>query len=119
MTTNQPTAGYREPDHLLGFAAGCYDFNRDTLQFLTGGRDASRQFYTFEKHGKQYIMRFTKCQADLVGQARAEMEWLCYLSQKGISVCRPLRARGGELAVLAEGNAETYSIAAYSKVEGI
>lgn len=105
-------------DHLLGSAAEHYNFSKESLRFLAGGRDASRQFYSFEKHGKWYVIRFTKCRADLISQTRAEMDWLCYLSQKGIGVCCPLRARSGELAVLAEENSETYIIAAYSMVEG-
>jgi len=103
---------------LLEFAAERYGFPRESLRFLTGGRDASRQFYTFEKQGKKYVMRVTRCQADLIGQTRAEMEWLCYLGLKGLDVCRPLRARGGELAVIAEEDSETRILAAYSMVEG-
>jgi len=105
-------------DRLLGFAAERYDFDRKSLRFLAGGRDASRQFYTFEKQGKRYVMRFTKCRAGFIGQTRAEMDWLCYLAKKGIGVCCPLRARGGELAALAAENSESYVIAAYSMVEG-
>jgi len=105
-------------DHLLGLAAEQYDFPRASLRFLAEGRDASRQFYAFEKDEKRYVMRFTMCRADWIGQTRAEMDWLCYLSEKGMGVCRPLRARGGELAVLAKEKRETCIIAAYSMAQG-
>jgi len=105
-------------EHILGFAAERYGFNKETLNFIADGNYSSKQFYSFMKNDKPYILRLVKSAPDHIGQARAEMDWLRYLSGKGISVSRPLRALDGELALLAEENDETYIIAAYSMAEG-
>lgn len=105
-------------DYLLTFAAACYEFDREALRFAAAGKYTAKQFYSFSKRDKPYMLRFAKRPASQIGQTRAEMEWLCYLAGKGISVPRPLKTANGELAALAEENGETYIIAAYSMAEG-
>jgi len=105
-------------DRLLAFVAEQYDFDRETPRFMAAGREASREFYSFAKYGSFYVCRFIKSGVDGIGQIRAEMDWLSYLSGKGVRVMRPLRADNGELVVLAEENGEPYSISACGMVEG-
>ena len=106
-------------DYLLEFAAEHYGFDKQTLQFVSSGNYAAKQFYSFITHGKAYILRFAKHNADYISQTKAEMDWLCYLSGKGISVSSPLKAVNGEFAVSTEENGETYIIAAYSMAKGL
>jgi Ser/Thr protein kinase RdoA (MazF antagonist) len=105
-------------DNLLGYAAGRYDFNRDTLQFVADGNYSAKQFYSFTRYEKPYMLRFAKRHAGHLSRTKAEMDWLCYLAEKGVSVSRPFKTANGELAVTAAENGETYIIAAYSKAEG-
>jgi len=105
-------------DYLLGFAAEHYGFSRETLRFVAVGRDAGRQFYSFEKDGKSYILRVVKCPAGHINQTRAEMDWLYYLAAKGISVSHPLTADNGKFALPADDKGKTYIISAYSMAEG-
>ena len=103
---------------LRKLAAVRYGFDADTLRFTAGGREASRQFYSFRKDNQPYILRCTRCHAGQIGQTRAEMDWLRYLAGKGVAVPRPLEADSGDLAVLAEENGETCVFSAYTMAEG-
>ena len=105
-------------EYMLGFVADRYDFDREMLQFVAAGNFTAKQFYSFNKHNKTYILRLAKHHAGHISQTRAEMDWLCYLSGKGISVSHPLKTVNGELAVSTEENGETYIIAAYKMAEG-
>lgn len=107
-----------DSDYLFEFAADSYGFNRDTLQFVAVGRDKTRQFYAFVKCDNAYILRIVECCSSLMGQVIAEMDWLCYLAEKGVSVSVPLRACNGDLALLSEENGETQIICAYTRVKG-
>lgn len=75
-------------DCLIEYAAERYDFDRDTLRFVTGGRDASRAFYSFDKRGERYIMRVIRAHAGQIGQTCAEIDWVDYLARNGVSLYR-------------------------------
>lgn len=105
-------------DDLLGFAATRYGFDRNTLRFVAAGREKSRQFYSFVRDGKEYILRLEMDGVSRVGQTKAEMDWLLYLSGKGVSVSVPLKTRDGELAVLSEKTGESCLISACGRVAG-
>lgn len=85
-------------DYLLGAAADSYGFDRASCRFITYGREKDKQMYTFDKNKKQYILRIIKNPADSIGQTKAEMDWLLYLAQKGVTVPSPLKTERGELA---------------------
>ena len=75
--------------------------------------------YTFDKNKKQYILRIIKNPADSIGQTKAEMDWLLYLAQKGVTVPSPLKTERGELAFSAEENGETCFISAFNRMDGL
>ena len=106
------------PDCLLEFAAERYGFDKKTLGSVAVGNYTEKQFYSFSTHGTSYILRLAKRTAHHIAQVKTEMEWLCYLAGKGISVSNPLRSIDGELAISAEENGETYTIAAFSMAKG-
>ena len=105
-------------DYLLGYAAEHYGFEKETLRFVADGNYSAKHFYAFSKYGKTYILRFIRHNAGLIAQTKAEMDWLCYLAEKGVGVSRPIKTAEGEFAVSADENGETYIITAYSKAEG-
>ena len=105
-------------DYLLQFAAEHYNFDRKTLQFISAGNYATKYFYSFIKHDKAYILRFAKRNASYINQTKAEMDWLYYLSGKGLNVSNPLKTVDREFAISVEENGETYIIAAYSMAKG-
>lgn len=64
------------------------------------------------------MLRFVKSGSGDISQTKAEMDWLLYLANKGVSVPSPLKARDGTLAVSAIENGETYVISALRMMEG-
>lgn len=40
---------------------------------------------------KPYVLRIIKNPTDSIGQTKAEMDWLLYLAQKGVTVPSPLK----------------------------
>jgi len=105
-------------DLMLGYTSNQYGFDKGTLRFVADGNYTAKQFYSFEKNDEPYILRCAKNPTNYISQTRAEMDWLCYLVEKGVSVSCPLKTVNGELAISTEENGETYIIAAYSKAEG-
>ena len=105
-------------DYLLKLASEHYTFNPATLCFLTGGRETSRQFYSFIKHDKPYVLRLIQCGASQTGQIRAEMDWVSYLADQDICVMRPLRADNGAVVLAAEEHGESYALSACAMAEG-
>jgi len=103
---------------LLEFAAECYGFDKATCRFITYGREKTKQIYTFKNYGKLYVLRFVLCPLDYISQTRAEMDWLLYLANKGVSVPFPLKTKNGNLADSMEENGETYVLSAFSFAEG-
>lgn len=105
-------------DYILQAAADRYSFNRNTLQYLTKGRDSANLFYTFSKEKQEYILRIAKGSTGMAGQSTAEMDWMAYLSKNGLSVPVPFKAVNGEYVIVSEENSETYVYSAYSRVKG-
>ena len=106
-------------DYLLGAAADSYGFDRASCRFITYGREKNKQMYTFDKNKKPYVLRIIKNPADSIGQTKAEMDWLSYLAQKGVSVPSPIKTERGELAFSAEENGEICFISAFSRMDGL
>ena len=78
-------------DFLLGAAADSYGFDRASCRFIAYGREKNKQMYTFGKNKKPYVLRIIKNPTDSIGQTKAEMDWLLYLAQKGVTVPSPLK----------------------------
>lgn len=106
------------PKELLNFAAREYGTDGNTMRFVAAGREETRQFYGFAKQGKEYILRIVRCGAEQLSQTWAEMEWLCYLAGKKMSVSVPLRSNSGDLVILADMDGEPYVLSAYSMAQG-
>ena len=64
------------------------------------------------------ISSLSRRPATCIPQTRAELDWLDYLSQRGISVSLPLRSRSGKLAVAVEDAGQSYILAAFTMASG-
>lgn len=105
-------------EYLLRVAAENYGFDKVSCRFIAYGRENNKRLYTFDVNHKPYILRFMECNDDYLNKTKAEMHWLSYLSDNGVSVPSPLRSRNGMLAVSAQENGETYLLSAFSMVDG-
>ncbi len=100
---------------MLGFAAKKYGFKKETLHFIS---ETTNQIYSFQKGGKQYILRFSERPVEQICQTRAEMDWLYYLANNGISVSLPFPDDNGEFVISAEDNGKPYIISAFDRLPG-
>jgi Ser/Thr protein kinase RdoA (MazF antagonist) len=102
-------------DHLLGVAADAYGFEASTLRFVSA---STNQVYLFHKEGQPYILRFSQRPLHDLPKTIAEMDWLEYLSQRGISVSLRLRSKAGELVIATEDADKSYLLAAFTMASG-
>jgi len=102
-------------NNLLEFAAKEYDFNTETLNFIS---DSTNQIYVFKKSGKYFILRFSNRSAESINEVKAEMEWLHYLSDKNICVGLPLKSTNGELVITAQDGDKHFIISSFETVVG-
>jgi len=100
---------------LLKFAAKAYDFNEETLYFIS---DSTNQIYTFNKDGKAYILRFSERPAEKFGETKAEMDWLYYLAKNNVNVALPLESGSSELAVSTRQDGKNFVITSFETVKG-
>jgi len=101
---------------LLAFAASRYGFDADTLRFIS---DSTNEMYAFRKDGRDYILRFSQRPAETMRHTRAELNWLSYLAERGVSVALPLAASAGEFVTLTEDCGKSYLISAYVALTGV
>ena len=102
-------------DNLLNFAEENYNFDKNTLHFIS---ESTNQIYMFKKDNRGYILRFSQRPVEHIHQIRAEMDWLYYLSKNNIGVSLPLKANNGEFAVSTQDGSENYLITSFEMVSG-
>ncbi|MDF2684839.1 MAG: YerI protein [Clostridia bacterium] len=102
-------------EELLKLAANAYDFNTDTLNYISG---STNEIYSFSKEDKGYILRFAKKPVECINQTIAEMDWIYYLSSNKINASLPLKTNG-KLAMSAKDNNEHFIITAFERANGI
>jgi len=100
---------------LLARAAHSYGFKKRTLHFISG---STNQIYSFQKAGKWYILRFSQRPAEHVRQTQAEMDWLYYLANSGVSVSLPLPADNGAFVLSTQYRGKPYVISAFETLPG-
>lgn len=105
-------------DSILMCAADCYGFDQSACRLAATGRQEEKQLYLFQKNGSTFVLRIVECGEHELSQAKAEMDWLLYLSRLGAAVPRPLPALSGQLAVGAEEKGKYYHISASRMVQG-
>ena len=102
-------------DNLLTFAAENYDFDKSTLNFIS---DSTNKIYSFEKNGKDYILRFSERPKEQITETQAEMDWLYYLAENGVNVSLPLATKNKELVTSMESEDKVYIISSFEVLAG-
>lgn len=102
---------------ILHYAADAYGFNEDTITFIS---ESTNKIYSFERENKQYILRIAQKPIEFIANTKAEIEWLYYLSQNGISVSLPLYTLQNEsVTSIIREDGQNYILSAYEKVKGV
>ncbi len=102
-------------NEILEFASQQYEFQKNTLQFIS---NSTNQIYMFTKQNKSYILRFSAHPPEYIHQVKAEMDWLYYLKRQNLSVSLPLKTLQGKFATCVENEGETYILSAFEKADG-
>ncbi|MDF2700772.1 MAG: YerI protein [Haloplasmataceae bacterium] len=101
---------------LLDFASECYEFDKNTLHFIS---DSTNQIYFFTKDNKSYILRFSNRPKEYMHQIQAEMDWLFYLANVEVNVSLPYRNKSGKLLDTYQADDEFYIISAFEMAKGL
>ena len=102
-------------DNVLAFAADNYKFDKASLHFIS---DSTNQIYAFTKNDKPFILRFSERPLEDICQAKAEMDWLYYLSNNNINVSLPLCADNYSLVLSTEDEGKSFIISAFEALSG-
>lgn len=82
-------------DQIFLIAAREFGFENGTL--ITGG--FQNQVYEYEDRGFRRILRISDANRRSRKEIQSELNWLSFLNQKGISVCRAIKSKNGNLLV--------------------
>lgn len=82
---------------LLAKAAAAFQFDVATLIFIS---NSSNEVYRFTKNNRPYILRLSIKPYDYVNKIKAEMDWVYYLAQNGVSVSLPIHTIDQQLTAV-------------------
>ncbi len=108
-------------ESILVEAARRYGIGRNDLD-----KQGSFESYVFEfeREGKQYILKLTHSLHRTPELVEGEVDWVLYLADHGVSVCRPIPSSAGHMIEVIDGSSvvplgDDYFIAyAFEKVPG-
>lgn len=102
---------------VLEYSAHAYGFDVRTISFVS---ESTNKIYEFEHEGKRYILRIAQKPFESLLDTKAEIEWLYYLSQKGVHVSLPLYTLNNELVTSTIDNkGKNYILSVYEKAKGV
>ena len=102
-------------DNIKNFTITEYSFDKEPIHFISA---STNEVFMFFKNKVPYIVRYSKRPAEWIDQITAEMKWLYYLANNGISVSLPLHTIGGELVTAIYDEGENCIISAYEMAAG-
>ncbi|MEH7443939.1 phosphotransferase [Bacillus sp. JJ1122] len=78
------------------------EFGFENGKLITGG--FQNQVYEYEVKGFKRILRISDTNRRSCKEIQSELNWLSFLIQNGISVCRPIKSKNGNLLIEGEGS---------------
>lgn len=102
-------------DRILKQAAAVFDFKLDNLKRL-GSFESF--VYEFEKENRHYILKITHSIRRTKELILGELEWVNYLADNGVSVCRAMKSADNELVEKIEADDSYFLVYVYEKTPG-
>ena len=96
-------------------AALRYGISANALEPLGGFRNL---VYRFERAGRQYILRLSGESQRTANMVSAELDWLRYLSENGLTVARAVPSLTGNLVEVVESDGKGVPVVAFEKAPG-
>ncbi len=102
-------------DDILSAALRCYNIDPISLQLL-GGFESF--IYAFTRDGKEYILRLSHSMRFSLEMIEAEVDWVNYLSDNGVSVSKALPSVAGRLVEKITAKEGYFIVTAFEKAPG-
>lgn len=102
-------------DYIVDEACKKYKIEVETLQFIGGFQNF---VYEYKQNNKEFILRFTHSSLRSKELVEAELEWILYLSDKGVSVSKPLPSTEGSLLETVDIGSSYFIISLFEKAQG-
>jgi len=96
-------------------AAERFGMDPSTLKMLDGFENVILEG---SRDGKAYVLRIAHSSHRSADHIHAELDWLDYLAQNGVSVCRPLRSREGSLIEVLAADDREFVAVVFEKAPG-
>ncbi|MEF3353781.1 phosphotransferase [Paenibacillus sp. GYB006] len=92
-----------------------YGIKTEDLHYIGGFQNF---IYEYQVDNKEYIMRFTPSAHRTLSEVQAELEWILYLADHGISVSAPVPSIHGRRTETAELEEMYFTAAVFDKAKG-
>lgn len=102
-------------DYIVDEACKKYDIELEKLQFIGGFQNF---VYEYRQNNKEFILRFTHSSLRSIDLVEAELEWIHYLSDKGVSVSRPVPSTKGSLFEVVDIGRSYFIVSLFEKAQG-
>lgn len=102
-------------DHIVNIACKKYGINIDKLTFIGGFQNF---VYEYQQNNNYYILRFTHSSLRSKELLGAELEWILYLSDNGVSVSRPIYSLNCNLFEIIDIGDSYFIVSAFEKAQG-
>jgi len=102
-------------DDVLTHAAGRFGLDPDTIRHLDGFENMVLEA---ERYGQPYILRISHNSHRTIEQVHAELDWIDFLAQRDVSVCRPLRSKTDALIEIIDIDRASLIAAVFEKAKG-
>ncbi len=102
-------------DEVMNQACNLFDLDGSSLVSLDGFENL---VMLANSGGIEYVLRLTHSDHRIPGQVQAELDWLAYLAENDIAVCRPLRSVAGSLTEVIEIDKAQITAVVFEKAKG-
>lgn len=102
-------------DQIVSAACTKYGIPIDELTFIGGFQNF---VYEYQLSNHQYILRFTHSSLRSKDLLAAELEWILYIADHGVSVSRPVCSLQGNLVEQIEIGDSCFRVSSFEKHKG-
>lgn len=101
---------------LLARAAASFDFNEDSLTFIS---NSCNEVYRFTKNDLPYILRISEKSEEYIDHINAEVHWVRYLVEQGVRASLPITTTDGQLTATYYENEKCYIATSFKMAPGV
>ena len=100
---------------ILEHAITRFGIDKTDLAYVGGFQNF---IYEYRQNGKPYILRFTPSSHRTVDLVEAELEWILYLADNGMSVSKPVYSRNSAMTEVIDSTGLYFTAVSFEKASG-